>query len=144
LNCRGGEERLMGHNEIYDCKVVKFTINIPIADYEKITKQCKERRIHRSVWVREAIQRNFTLSHSTRELIQYEIMRHTGEIRQENHIPMVEKCTTSSARTQPDHGFHKFPGFIGGLMRNTFVMNKIRQEKEGWKNPVFLLTLVFS
>ena len=119
---------MAGYNEIYDDKVVKFTINIPLDDYEKITRLCRERRIHRSVWVREAISRNFDLSHTTRELIQYELMRHTGEIRQANHVPMVERCTTSSSRTEPDHGFHKFPGFVGGLLRNPFVLNKVRAE----------------
>jgi hypothetical protein len=135
---------MAGYNEIYDSKVVKFTINVPIEDYEKITRLCRDRRIHRSVWVREAITRNFDLSYTTKELIQYEIMRHTGEIRQDNHIPLMEKykepaeqcnttpaekCTTSSSRTEPDHGFHKFPGFVGGLLRNPFVMNKIEEEK---------------
>jgi hypothetical protein len=126
---------MAGYNQIYDSKVVKFTINIPVEDYEKITRLCMERRIHRSVWVREAIERNFDLSYTTKQLIQYEVMRHTGEIRQENHIPMVEKsmtasekCTTSSSRTEPDHEYHKYPGFIGGLLRNPFVMNKVRQE----------------
>lgn len=126
---------MAGYNEIYDSKVVKFTINIPVEHYDKITRLCMERRIHRSVWVREAIERNFDLSYTTKQLIQYELMRHTGEIRQENHIPKVEKfveepkeCTTSSSRTEPDHGYHRYPGFIGGLLRNAFVMNKVRQE----------------
>jgi hypothetical protein len=128
---------MANYNEIYGDKVVKFTINVPLGDYERITRLCMERRIHRSVWVREAIVRNFDLSHTTRELIQYELMRHTGQIRQENHIPKMEKnaemtaekCTTSSSRTEVDHGFHKFPGFVGGLLRNPFVMNKIQEEK---------------
>lgn len=132
---------MAGYNEIYGDKVVKFTINIPLEDYEKITRLCRERRIHRSVWVREAIQRNFDLSHTTKELIQYELMRHTGQIRTENHIPLMEKCsdvpaekcTTSSSRTEVDHGYHKYPGFIGGLLRNPFVLNKINQEKERLK-----------
>lgn len=145
---------MAGYNEIYDCKVVKFTINIPLDDYERITKQCQERRIHRAVWVREAITRNFDLSHTTKELIQYEIMRHTGDIKLQMPVPVAqhEECTTSSSRTEADHGYHRFPGFVGGLLRNPFVLNKVRHEKEGaiknnkvfltWASVFYILSLV--
>jgi hypothetical protein len=121
---------MAGYNEIYDSKVVKFTINIPLDDYEQITKQCKERRIHRAVWVREAITRNFDLSHTTKELIQYEIMRHAGDIKLQLPVKEPLTCTTSSSRTEADNVFHKFPGFVGGLLRNPFVLNKIRHQNK--------------
>jgi hypothetical protein len=119
------EVRNVNHNVIYDDKVVKYTINIPVDIYERITRICRERRIHRSVWFRDAISKAFNMTHTTKELIDYEIMRRMGEI---NVGELPEKVTTSSARTEPDHMLHKYPGFIGGLRKNSFVYNLFRRE----------------
>jgi hypothetical protein len=117
------------HNVIYDDKVVKYTINIPIDTYAKITKICRERRIHRSVWFREAVGMAFNMTHTQKELIDYEIMRRMSMIDQKVSLgDLPEKVTTSSARTEPDHMMHKYPGFIGGLRKNSFVYNLFRRE----------------
>lgn len=121
------EVRKVNHNVIYDDKVVKYTINIPVDIYERITRICRERRIHRSVWFRDAVNKALNMAHTTKELIDYEIMRRMGEI---NVGDLPEKVTTSSARTEPDHMMHKFPGFMGGLRKNTFVYNLFRRETE--------------
>jgi hypothetical protein len=113
-----------GHNVIYDDKVVKYTINIPVDTYAKITEICRKRRVHRSVWFREAIGTAFNMSHTTKELIDYEVMRRMGEI---NVGDLPEKVEPSSVRTS-EHSFHKYPGFISGLQRNSFVYNLFRRE----------------
>ena len=112
-------------NRIYDDTVVKYTINIPVDIYARITSICRERRIHRSVWFREAIGQAFNMTHTTKELIDYEIMRRMGEI---NIGSLPEKVTTSSARTETAHGARKYPGFIAGLRKNQFVYNLFRRE----------------
>lgn len=117
------------YNEIYDSQVVKFTINIPIETYTKITELCCKKRIHRAVWVREAIERAFDVSYTTKQMIQYEIMRHIGEIRTENHIPMIEREPVSPSDEKPEKNYHKYPGFVGGLVRNSFVRDKVRKER---------------
>jgi hypothetical protein len=119
------EVRKVNPYVIYDDKVVKYTINIPVDIYERITRICRERRMHRSVWFRDAVNKSLNMTHTTKELIDYEIMRRMGEI---NIGELPEKVTTSSARTEPDHMMHKFPGFIGGLRRNPFVYNLFRRE----------------
>ena len=121
------EVKKVNHNVIYDDKVVKYTINIPVDIYERITRICRERRIHRSVWFRDAVNKTLNMAHTTKELIDYEIMRRMGEI---NVGDLPEKVTTSSARTESDHNMHKFPGFLGGLRKNTFVYNLFRREGE--------------
>jgi hypothetical protein len=113
------------HNVIYDDKVVKYTINIPVDIYERITRICRERRIHRSVWFRDAVNKSLNMTHTTKELIDYEIMRRMGEI---SLGDLPEKVTTSSARTEADHMMHKYPGFISGLRKNSFVYNLFRRE----------------
>ena len=125
---REGVRKVDNHNVIYDDKVVKYTINIPIDIYEKITKICRERRIHRSVWFRDAVNKSMNMTHTTKELIDYEIMRRMGEI---NLGELPEKVTTSSARTESAHDMHKYPGFVGGLKRNSFVYNLFRREAAG-------------
>ena len=117
----------VNHNVIYDDKVVKYTINIPVDIYERITRICRERRIHRSVWFRDAVNKTLNMAHTTKELIDYEIMRRMGEI---NVGDLPEKVATSSARTESYHNMHKFPGFLGGLRKNTFVYNLFRREGE--------------
>ena len=119
------EVKKVNYNVIYDDKVVKYTINIPVDIYEKITRICRERRIHRSVWFRDAVNKALNMSHTTKELIDYEIMRRMGEIKI-GELP--EKVTTSSARTEHSHGMHKYPGFISGLQKNPFVYNLFRRE----------------
>lgn len=121
-----GVSKVDNHNVIYDDKVVKYTINIPIDIYEKITKICRERRIHRSVWFRDAVSKAMNMTHTTKELIDYEIMRRMGEIKLGD---LPEKVTTSSARTE--HTMHKYPGFISGLQKNPFVYNLFRREVTG-------------
>jgi hypothetical protein len=102
---------------------VKYTVDIPFDTYTEITRICKERRIPRSIWFRDAINRAFHTSYTTKQLIDYEIMRRLGDF---SPMKPPEKVTTSSARTS--HGFHKYPGFISGLQKNSFVYNLFRRE----------------
>lgn len=121
-------KRRKTHNEIYDDKVVKYTINIDEDDYVAITEQCRKRKIARSVWFREAIKQKFHDKRTTSEMLRYALERKEAE--EMPPLPSKVETAVPSGSARPHHDLHKFPGFIGGLNKNSFVLNMFRRELE--------------
>jgi hypothetical protein len=120
------------YNTTSDDKIKKFTLNIPLERYVRIIEACTANKPARPVghWINEAIEARLNTTYSLKQMIQYEVMRHLGEIKAEPVAKRVEKdVSVLSGNTAADHHFHKFPGSIAGLMKNQFVWNLWKKEK---------------
>jgi hypothetical protein len=108
----------------------KITVNIPNDIFSQMMEDCLRTRppITISHWIREAIVRKFNTGFTMKQEVRYAIMKELGEIRSDAVLP--PKVATRSTRTEPDHGMHKYPGFIAGLRKNQFVWNLFRREHE--------------
>ena len=108
-------------NEIYEDTIIKYTLNIPMQQYAKISKATTKRSKYggrKSTFIREAIDEKLKRLYpnespvTIRELLQRE---KEGKI-----------CEPERVYEPP----HRFLGFIGGLLRSPFKLNWFRKKLE--------------
>lgn len=125
------------YNVIYDDRVVKVSLNIPIPIHDKLVDYCLSRRpapTKSSVLI-EALIRFFNTSYTAKQLIDYEIMRRLGEINLGELPARIDNSETEKKERQYD--FHGYPGFYADLESDPFRLNKFRREKENRRYNYF-------
>ena len=103
------------YNEIADDLVIKYTINIPIQDFAKIAKITKRGTPYngrKSPWIRQAIVEKLAkVKFKERPVTETELRR-----------IMAEGKVTETRKLK------RYPGFIGGLSRNSFRLVWLRRK----------------
>jgi hypothetical protein len=97
-------------NTIYDDTIVKYTINLPIDLYGRITGKSKRTHVGRSVLIRAILEDAFV---DERPLSMKQLIEREHRAQEIVYIDPPKRYT----------------GFVGGLMRNSFVYSWFRRRR---------------
>jgi hypothetical protein len=116
-------------NHISSLDYHKTTIDIPVDIYSKVLADCMKQHPPKCVkdWVIEAIAWRFNTHFTTKQLIDFEIGRRLASFEAEDLPPKV--IPTGSVRPEANP-MHRYPGFVAGLLKDSFRFNKFRREVE--------------
>ena len=122
-------------NRIYDNKIIKYTLNIPVETYARITRISRKNRISRSVWMRSVIdmaldragEQNTPLT--INEIVRHEIAR----------INRDRANSRYSGHQDPPRKFSGFHSLLGKNLRKLiwFKKKKNSAQMELWKDRFF-------